>query len=98
MFFKIGVLKNFVIFTGKHLRWSLFCIKQQAFRPATLMKQTPSQVVSCEYYEIFKNKFFIEHLQWLLLNQIGVRFLPFQINNEAIPRIIYIVVEEKIKA
>ena len=22
MFFKIGVLKNFVIFTGEHLRWS----------------------------------------------------------------------------
>ena len=22
MFFKIGALKNFVIFTGKHMRWS----------------------------------------------------------------------------
>ena len=30
MFFKIGVLKNFAIFTGKHLRWSLFLIKLQA--------------------------------------------------------------------
>ena len=27
MFFKIGVLKNFVIFTGKYLCWSLFLIK-----------------------------------------------------------------------
>ena len=27
MFFKIGVLKNFVIFTGKHLCWSLLLIK-----------------------------------------------------------------------
>ena len=27
MFFKIGVLKNFAIFTGKHLCWSLFLIK-----------------------------------------------------------------------
>ena len=26
MFFRTGVLKNFVIFTGKHLYWSLFCI------------------------------------------------------------------------
>ena len=26
MFFKIGVLKNFVIFSGNHLRWSLFLI------------------------------------------------------------------------
>ena len=31
MFFKIGVLKNFIIFTGKHLCWSLFLIKLQAF-------------------------------------------------------------------
>ena len=27
MFFKIGVLKNFVIFTGKYLCWSFFLIK-----------------------------------------------------------------------
>ena len=27
MFFKIGVLKNFTLFTGKHLCWSLFCNK-----------------------------------------------------------------------
>ena len=27
MFFKIGVLKNFVIFTGKYLCWGLFLIK-----------------------------------------------------------------------
>ena len=31
MFFKIDVLKNFIIFTGKHLCWSLFLIKLQAF-------------------------------------------------------------------
>ena len=30
MFFKIGVLKNFGIFTGKQLRWSLFLVKLQA--------------------------------------------------------------------
>ena len=29
MFFKIGVLKNFVIFTGKDLCWSLFFINLQ---------------------------------------------------------------------
>ena len=32
MFFKIGVLKKFAMFTGKHLCWSLFLIKLQAFR------------------------------------------------------------------
>ena len=30
IFFKIGVLKNFAIFTWKHLHWSLFIIKFQA--------------------------------------------------------------------
>ena len=30
MFFKISVLENFAIFTGKHLCWSLFLIKLQA--------------------------------------------------------------------
>ena len=32
MFFKIGVFKNFKIFTGKHLCWSLFLLRFQAFR------------------------------------------------------------------
>ena len=32
MFFKIGALKNFAMFTGKHLCWSLFVIKLQAAR------------------------------------------------------------------
>ena len=30
MFFKMSVLKNFAISTGKHLCWSLFLIKLQA--------------------------------------------------------------------
>ena len=33
------VLKNFAIFTGKHLCWSLFLTKLQAFRLATLLKR-----------------------------------------------------------
>ena len=31
MFFEIGVLKNFANFAGKHLCWSLFLIKLQAY-------------------------------------------------------------------
>ena len=38
-FYKNGVLKNLAILTGKHLRWSLFLIKLQAFRPAILLKR-----------------------------------------------------------
>ena len=33
VFFKKTVLKNFAIFTGKHLCWSLFIIKLKVFRP-----------------------------------------------------------------
>ena len=67
MFFKIAFLKNFSIFTGKHLGWSLFLIKLQAFRSNT---ESPTQELSCEYSEIFKNTFFIEHFRWLLLEMI----------------------------
>ena len=57
MFFKVGVLKSYAIFTGKHLRWSHFWIKFQSFRPATL-KVTTTKVLFCEYCKIFKNSFF----------------------------------------
>ena len=36
VFRKKNVLKNFANFTGKHLCWSLFFIKFNAFRPAIL--------------------------------------------------------------
>ena len=39
MIFKIGVLKNFANFTVKHLCWSIFFIKLQAWMAATLLKR-----------------------------------------------------------
>ena len=39
MFSKTGALKNFAIFTGKNLCWSLFLIKFQDWRPAFLFKK-----------------------------------------------------------
>ena len=36
--FRIGVLKNFAIFTGKHLCWSLFLIKMQGFYTGNFIK------------------------------------------------------------
>ena len=35
----VANLKNFAIFTGKHLCWSLFLINLEACRPGTLIKQ-----------------------------------------------------------
>ena len=48
MFFKIGVLKNFAIFKGKHVWW-------------IYLKENRTQVVFCEYCKIFKNTYFEEH-------------------------------------
>ena len=45
---KRAVLKNFAIFTEKHLCWGLFLIKVQ---------------ISCEYCGIFKHIYFVEHLR-----------------------------------
>ena len=58
MFFKIIVLKNFVNFTGEHLCWRLLLIKLLAWGPVISLKETSTQVISCEICEVFKNTFF----------------------------------------
>ena len=68
MFLKIGVLKNFTNLTEKQLCWSLFLIKSQAWSPAILLIETPTEMFSPVYCEIFKNSFFIEKSLWLLLD------------------------------
>ena len=64
VFCKKDVLKNFSKFTGKHLFQSLFLIE---FFNKLFKKKTQTQVFSCEFCEIFKNTFFMEHRRWLLL-------------------------------
>ena len=71
MFFKTAVVRNVAIFIGKHLCWSSILIKlpyglQLYFN--LVPKETSTQVFSWEYYKIFSNNFFIEHLQWMLLS------------------------------
>ena len=51
MFFKIVVLENSAIFTGKHLCWSLFVIKLQAWRPATLLA-----LYQADFFELLKGR------------------------------------------
>ena len=67
-------VKNFENFTGKHLCWSLFLIKLQLSRPATLWKgDFMKRCFPVKKNRIFKNTYFKEHLkkknicQWLLL-------------------------------
>ena len=60
-FYKIGVLKKLANFTGKHLCHSLFLIKLQDDACNFTRKETPTLMVSSEFFEIFKNSFFKEH-------------------------------------
>ena len=68
------VVPNFFFFSkliGKHLCGSIFFVNLQVFS----LKETPAQVLSCEYCRIFKNTYFEKHLwtvsefflQWSLL-------------------------------
>ena len=75
MFFIIGVLVNFPIFTRKCLCWSPFLIQLEAWRPATSIKKIPQH--KCFSVNITKflrkvflwNSFFIAFL-WLPLNMV----------------------------
>ena len=60
MFFEISSIKNFAIFTGKHLFWGLHLIKLQAFTPATFLKNDSNIGDSYGYCKLFKSSFFIE--------------------------------------
>ena len=46
------------MFTGQHLCCGLFLIKLQLYQ-----NETPIQVFSCEYCEVFKNTCFEKHLR-----------------------------------
>ena len=64
MFFKIGALKNFAIFTGKCLCWSLFLIKLQAYnfiKKRFQHRGFPMNIAK------FLRKFYIKHFRSLLL-------------------------------
>ena len=78
MFFKIVILKKFAELPRKHLCWSVFLIKKQAWRPAYLSKkkETTIQVFSCEYCEFFKS-FFTEHLIILITHYANVVHYTF---------------------
>ena len=56
VFYKKGVLRNFIKFTGKHLCRSPFLIKLPEACDF-IRKETLAQVFSCEFSEISKNSF-----------------------------------------
>ena len=60
---KIDVLTNFANFTWKHLCWSLFLIKLQVWKPATLLKRDSNTAIFLWNLEIFKNTYFEKNLR-----------------------------------
>ena len=65
MFFKTGVIRNFSLFTGKHLCWSLFLIKLQALQAATLfqpcLKRDFNTGVFLRILQHFQEQLFLEN-------------------------------------
>ena len=61
------VLKNFANFTGKHLCWSLFFKKLQAFRSVMLLKRDSYTGVSLWNLRNSEEHLFRKTSEWLLL-------------------------------
>ena len=69
VFCKKEVLENYPKFTGKHLCQSLFFNKVAGLRPATLLKKKLwYRCFLMNFGKFSRTPFFIEHLQWPLLN------------------------------
>ena len=60
MFFKKDNLKNFINFIGKHMCGNLF---SAIIGLQFLEKETPTQLFSSEFCEMFKNTLFTEHFR-----------------------------------
>ena len=57
MFFKLSVLKNFAIFAGKQLCWSLSLIKRNFM--SDFINKTPHSCFSVNIAKILRTHFFI---------------------------------------
>ena len=68
IFFKMGVLKNFVISTGKHLSWSVFLIKLQ------IKNRLQHKCFPVNNAKFSRTPFFREHFRWLLLRKRKIIF------------------------
>ena len=66
MFYKKGVLKNFAIFTGKHLYRSLFFIKVAGLRPATFLKKDWHRGFLVIFAKILRTPFLQNTFGWML--------------------------------
>ena len=75
VFCEKGVFRNFVKFTGKHLRQGLFFNKVAGLRPATLLKKRLwCRCFPVNFTKFLRTPFFKEHICWLLLNYVIINF------------------------
>ena len=69
MFFTIGALKNFAIFTGKHPYWSLFFINFVGLETCTfIIKRLQHRCFSLNIAKFLRTNVFIKHFRLLLLH------------------------------
>ena len=67
IFFKIGALKNFANFTGKHLCWSLFLIKLRILKLTNLLRRNSNTGAVRKKLQNFVN-FTGKYLCWRFLS------------------------------
>ena len=61
MMFKTGALKNFTLFTGKHLCWSPYDF---------IKKRLQNRYLPVNIAKFLRTAYSIEHLWWLIQNYI----------------------------
>ena len=70
MFFKIAALRNFAVLSIKHLCWSLFLIKLQAWRTTFLLKRRlQHRCFPVNITKSLRTDFFIVYLLFIILFQ-----------------------------
>ena len=72
MVFKLGVLKNFAIFSRKHLPWSLFLIKLHALKTCNFIKKRlQHRCFPVNIGKVLRTPIFGEHLRMSSSEQSG---------------------------
>ena len=66
IYLKIGVLKSFTNFTGKHLCWSIFFKNLQAEGLQLHKKRLQRRCFPVKFAKFLRTPFLAEHLLWLL--------------------------------
>ena len=81
---KLNVLKSFADFTGKHLCWSLFLKKLQAWYLHLIKSRLQYRFFLVKFAKLLTTSLFAEHLLWLRPNDLLylVRLVSFVPTNK----------------